>query len=180
MGKAIIKGAHISAIVNSWSRHATPKKVVHVLLSGVSARKFYNHIDTGAAGMYVPYLHARPPANFMKPGSVPLSSYGGVTPSPLPLQAVGAFAALHRIEFFMLGHFSKWINGWTRDGKEFVGLAWTGTDGDDFIAALDPAAIVWKTGDDWGAVSDNYKTPAGGPIVDADDANDVPELPRPV
>jgi len=172
--KLLIKGGHIENAVNLWSRHATPKRFVHLLLRGVSGRGVLNNVDPAATGLFIfghPTLGnwTSVPSQFKLVGGTVGHAYSGITPDvpPAPMSAED-FSALNIVELYVLGHIRAFINGQDASGGDFCGVAWSGTSGESFRNALLPAARVWQTGDDWGAVDSKYKHADGSPRIDPD------------
>ena len=175
--KALIRGAYVDHAINLWTRHATPRAVCHLILGPVSGRGFLDAVDPAAAGLFI-FGHSTLgdwssiPALYKSTAGGPLHEYAGVTPDDggTPLSAED-FAAQSTVELLVLGHVKRYANGSTqRPRRKFLALEITSG---EFMAAIDPNFIVWQTGEDWGAVSDDYKNKSGGPLIDTDDVQDV-------
>jgi hypothetical protein len=86
----------------------------------------------------------------------------------------GYFAALQTIELFVRGKFKRYLNGTDGLGERFFAIAFAGTDADDFLDSLKPAAIAWDgRSQTWAQAPAKYKKGDGSPIADPDLATEI-------
>lgn len=163
MPVVIIRGAHVEACANIYTRHATPRPIAHLLLSGANGRAMLRAFDPDAAGLFVfghPTLGdwSSIPRLYKAPGGSPLHAFAGVTPDPATAQDMD-FDGRGTIEVLVRGHVVRYANGVTRRPRApFMALKLTGS---TLLAAIKPSVIVWQTGDEWSDVPARYKGRGG-------------------
>lgn len=169
--KAIIKRCEVENCVRQLSRHATPQRFTHLCLTGLTGRQFYEHVDTGVAGVFVFGLEdwATVPALAKGVEGDPMHRFAGRTST----EQVSAedFARQDKVDLYISGWVMKFVNFRRRDGVPCIGLK---LDDSTFLDAITPAGVVYRSDeDDWANVPDLYKLDDGTALADPDDVKET-------
>lgn len=179
MIKAILANVHVENAVTVWTRHATPIALAHLRLSGPTGRQMYTHLGGGPPDTWIAGLHAlddMPPLARKADGGLAHQYAGASRNPPLATGDEGQQLTLEERRALLqaTGVWDVWLRGrgWAHvNGRDAEGVPFCAIAADAQLLSLLAPAVVWNDAQQtWAECPARYKTAAGQPRVDPDDA----------